>query len=361
MKKLVIMPGGFHPFHAGHLALYQAAERAFPDADVYVAATADTSERPFPFEIKQRLANLAGVPRDRFVQVKSPFRAEEITGRYDADDTVLIFVRSQKDADKPPQAGGMRRDGTPAYLQPYTGRDLAPLSQQGYMTYLPTVEFGPGLTSATEIRRGWPGMNEKQKQTLLAQMYPALEGRPAAITKIQELFDRVMSPAVQEARLINDPEQGVLIQPDGGMGTWSEDSLRSNLARKFADMVKMVKSRRYRSLYHVLYEAGVVENMVLALRQLEDFQARQGRRPMARGREIDMGENQGWAATYTEETGQMAGTPASGLRASYQNRENQPMDEDYIDEKWSEKYKRSINCDKPKGFSQRAHCAGRKK
>ena len=34
---------------------------------------------------------------------------------------------------------------------------------------------------------------------------------------------------------------------------------------------------------------------------------------------------------------------------------------DYIDEKWSKKYKRSINCDKPRGFSQRAHCAGRKK
>ncbi len=32
-----------------------------------------------------------------------------------------------------------------------------------------------------------------------------------------------------------------------------------------------------------------------------------------------------------------------------------------ITEKWSEKYKRSINCSNPKGFSQKAHCAGRKK
>ena len=28
---------------------------------------------------------------------------------------------------------------------------------------------------------------------------------------------------------------------------------------------------------------------------------------------------------------------------------------------WSEKYKKSIDCDNPKGFSQRAHCQGRKK
>jgi hypothetical protein len=31
------------------------------------------------------------------------------------------------------------------------------------------------------------------------------------------------------------------------------------------------------------------------------------------------------------------------------------------DEAWSQKYKKSINCDNPKGFSQRAHCAGRRK
>lgn len=32
-----------------------------------------------------------------------------------------------------------------------------------------------------------------------------------------------------------------------------------------------------------------------------------------------------------------------------------------IEEKWSDKYKSSINCKNPKGFSQRAHCQGRKK
>ena len=36
-------------------------------------------------------------------------------------------------------------------------------------------------------------------------------------------------------------------------------------------------------------------------------------------------------------------------------------DDKPVDEKWSQKYKNSINCSNPKGFSQRAHCAGRKK
>lgn len=37
------------------------------------------------------------------------------------------------------------------------------------------------------------------------------------------------------------------------------------------------------------------------------------------------------------------------------------LDESNINEKWSNKYKRSIDCSHPKGFSQRAHCAGRNK
>jgi hypothetical protein len=37
----------------------------------------------------------------------------------------------------------------------------------------------------------------------------------------------------------------------------------------------------------------------------------------------------------------------------------EPQDE--LNEKWSAKYKSSINCAAPKGFSQKAHCAGKKK
>ncbi len=35
--------------------------------------------------------------------------------------------------------------------------------------------------------------------------------------------------------------------------------------------------------------------------------------------------------------------------------------EQAVAEKWSQKYKSSINCSNPKGFSQKAHCAGKKK
>jgi hypothetical protein len=36
-------------------------------------------------------------------------------------------------------------------------------------------------------------------------------------------------------------------------------------------------------------------------------------------------------------------------------------EKEILKEKWTQKYKNSINCSNPKGFSQRAHCAGKKK
>ena len=46
-------------------------------------------------------------------------------------------------------------------------------------------------------------------------------------------------------------------------------------------------------------------------------------------------------------------------KAEKQKQQSQPQDQ--LDEKWTKKYKDSINCSNPKGFSQKAHCAGKQK
>lgn len=198
MKQIVIMPGGFHPFHAGHYALYQSAVKAFPNAEVYVAATNDQSERPFPFQLKEKLAKLAGVAPGHFVQVKSPFQAKEITQNYDPEQDVLIFVRSEKDRNEPPQAGGTKKDGSPAYFQPWTGKNLQPFSKHAYIAYLPTVEFGPGITSATQIRKAWPTLNDKRKLALVMSLYPAAQKNPKLAQNVVGMFDQVMGGQVDE-------------------------------------------------------------------------------------------------------------------------------------------------------------------
>lgn len=186
------MPGGFHPFHAGHYALYQSALKAFPGADVYVAATNDQSERPFPFSIKEKLAKLAGVQQGRFVQVKSPFQAKEITQHYDPNSDVLIFVRSEKDKTEQPKPGGTKKDGSPAYFQPWTGKNLQPFSKHAYIAYLPTVTFGPGIQSATEIRKAWPTLDDRRKTAMVMSLYPATQKNPKLAQNVVQLLDMGM-------------------------------------------------------------------------------------------------------------------------------------------------------------------------
>ena len=189
MSTIVIMPGGFHPFHAGHMALYNSARQAFPNADLYVAATNSQETRPFPFAVKEKLAKVAGVEPGHFIQVKSPFQAKEITQNYNPEQDVLIFVRSEKDRNESPKPGGMKKDGTPAYFQPYTGKDMQPFAKHAYFAYLPTVKFGPGITSATEIRKAWPTLNDKRKTAMVMSLYPASQKNPKLAQNVVKMLD----------------------------------------------------------------------------------------------------------------------------------------------------------------------------
>jgi Domain of unknown function (DUF6321) len=66
-----------------------------------------------------------------------------------------------------------------------------------------------------------------------------------------------------------------------------------------------------------------------------------------------------WNCESIEEMAQMI---AEGTRmiAKLKGQTNMKANE-FVTEKWTKKYKSSINCSHPKGFSQKAHCAGKKK
>ena len=59
----------------------------------------------------------------------------------------------------------------------------------------------------------------------------------------------------------------------------------------------------------------------------------------------------------------MCGYDSAKEKHNYDELENfwKNYKKEEVTEKWSEKYKKSINCSNPKGFSQKAHCQGRKK
>jgi hypothetical protein len=351
MTTVVIMPGGFHPFHSGHLALYQSAQRAFPDAEVYVAATNDTSARPFPFPVKEKLAKLAGVEPGHFVQVKSPFRAEEITSQFDPQSDNLIFVRSEKDADKPPQAGSVKRDGSASYLQPLLGaKKLEPFARHAYMAYLPTVEFGPGMTSATQIRTAWPTLDDRRKTALVMSLYPRTQGNAKLAATVVRLLDAAIggaSDVAESVEFMSDAQfYGELLSVLAAVGA----GLATGAYLKVKDIVKMYNADRIMRALEG-YRVGNISDserqaltkliaefkQAMARRSGEDALAIANRIKSIATDQSGMAENQGWAATL--ETVSANGTTANtsgagaGMTASYQRRDNQPISEDYLSER----------------------------
>ncbi len=192
MANIVIMPGGFHPFHAGHAALYNSIKEKYGDSDVYVAASDNQKERPFPFKIKEKLAQISGVQPGEFVQVKSPFVPKEITDKYDPEKDSIVFVRSEKDRNEYPKPGMTKKDGSPGYFQHITDQGLQPLNKVGYMDYLPVKEFA-GITSATQIRETWPSLNDEQREEFVTHIYPNIRGNDKLIKNVVKLLSQGMS------------------------------------------------------------------------------------------------------------------------------------------------------------------------
>ena len=193
-KIVAVMPGGFHPFHPGHKSLYDWAVKTFGQSNVYVAATNDTATRPFPFEVKKKLAAMAGVPESNFMQVKSPFNNREYAGLLDAD-TALVFVRSQKDKTEQPLPDQTKKNGEPGYLRSYTGKDLNTSDEMGYMAYGPTINFdfsGMQIKSASELRATWPEMSDEDKLKAAKLMYG--NGAEAAVQLLNQALGDTEAP-----------------------------------------------------------------------------------------------------------------------------------------------------------------------
>ena len=357
LKKVVIIPGGFHPFHAGHKALYDAAVAQFPKADVFIAATDDKSNRPFPFKLKKQLAGIAGIPAHRFVQVKSPFQPKEITGLYDPEDTQLIFVRSDKDSGVSPMPGGFKKDGSASYLQPLKRGAPENMKQHGFMTYLPTVQFGPGMTSATEIRAKWVGMSDEEKADLVNNLYP-MSSAPVA-SKAIEIFNNVLAEEkeviampmgsiqkpekeklhpiaqyvrdkeerlknkeVEETKIINKGDT-VDIIPAGGMGAYGEEGIKSSLGEKLRTLADMLDDGNYDNLEYVIYKSGAMESLVNALAQYQRYKGKRGNRPMKRDVEIDISNE-----TFSKELP----TIDQEMDSYFNSRKTKTESEDYLPE-----------------------------
>lgn len=182
-RTIVIYPGRFHPFHIGHASVYNKLTQKFPYADVYITTSGkvDPLKSPFTFEEKKKMMISAGVNPEAIVQVKSPYIAQEVTGKYDADSAKIIYAVSEKDM-KGPNARfkfGPKKDGSASYFQPFVSvGESEVMAKHGYVDILPTMDFKIGdssVRSASEIRKMYRDANNKQKKQLIHALYGSVD------------------------------------------------------------------------------------------------------------------------------------------------------------------------------------------
>jgi len=94
-------------------------------------------------------------------------------------------------------------------------------------------------------------------------------------------------------RLATDPQTGEpSIIPPGGMGSYSPEALLSSLIRNLQTVVQRVEAGNATTAEYELYKSGVIKGKIEALARYQEFMQKNGRRPIAKGREVNLGEDE---------------------------------------------------------------------
>jgi hypothetical protein len=231
-----------------------------------------------------------------------------------------------------------KADGSAGYIQPIpdSGK-LLPMSKHAYVAVTPTVNFkvsGADANSASAIRKEYIAGNDADREQIIADLYGEMDAG------IKDIFDRKLKAptAVNESReriaeKINQLQERIAQLKEfapgpgyGDNGDNDEDPVPGDLHR-FANL---------------WWNAADPEIQ----RYIED--------QLATG---------GWTIQQVDYDHVLLKHREGKQYIISDDTFDPDLHEaqDYIEEKWSQKYKRSINCNNPKGFSQKAHCAGRKK
>jgi hypothetical protein len=272
-----------------------------------------------------------GINPGQVAQVVNPYQAKEIRDEIDdPENTILIFAVSEKD-----MAGeGARfnfkpkKDGTAGYMQPLPadGKGMQNMTKHAYVAVTPTVNFkvrGADANSASQIRKLYQAGNESDREQIIADLYGEMDAG------IKDIFDRKLV-AGRPAPMISESRAGET------RSAQSIEKTQKAMARPMStstDPIKIFASQGYTIKFY------------------------SDRAEIYRGDKLVYSKT----GDYSNPTKRQHTTVKSRINDLVAQKKGWDESADYIEEKWSQKYKRSIDCSNPKGFSQRAHCAGRKK
>jgi hypothetical protein len=135
IKKIVGIYGGrFQPFGPHHLKTYKWLEKQVDDAYITTSNIKKPPRHPMNFAEKVRHMKKMGVPSNKIVLEKSPYKAMNLTKKYDSETTAFVYIFGAKDAGR--LSGGK-------YFQDYkkNKRNLNGYEENGYVFTAPHVSM----------------------------------------------------------------------------------------------------------------------------------------------------------------------------------------------------------------------------
>ncbi len=159
IKRIIaIYPGRFQPFGQHHNKAFTWLQSQFGKENTYVATSdkIDLPKSPFSFKEKKAIINQYGITN--VVQVKNPYKAEELLNKFDSATTAVVFMVGDKDMREDPRFRiGKLKSGKDSYFQDFkTNKDnLLGYDKHGYLIVAPHVSLnvpGFGEMSGTALR-----------------------------------------------------------------------------------------------------------------------------------------------------------------------------------------------------------------
>jgi hypothetical protein len=385
---VVLYPGRFQPFHLGHGEVFRNLQNKFGRDSVYIATSnkVELPKSPFNFSDKTVFMNAANVPSDRILEVVSPYKLPE--PQFNPANTIFIVAVGSPDRDRL-RPDSVKKDGSPGYYKTFESLDKCTTADKhGYVIIenerqkVITINGQPvDVSHGTQSRAAWNAVrdNPKLRSEYLLQMY----GRDDA--ELGRILDKI-------PQTVNEQELNPLEKSLGAAAYELDKHERYNTGKYPAGQDNVIGAKKpwstktvdmpgdFKSHVHDTELGNKIKNNP-ATAKMNDPMVKWGGENYGLESEVKKRTKERYYETagvgviankkqakdprYSHSlTGDIRpGEVGRQLKKMHLADSVQKLQEQVasLKEKWSAKYKRSINCNNPRGFSQRAHCQGKKK